>query len=454
MKKVLFITAFLAIGTFANAQTQTIYSQLKLNTVNDGTASDSLVLVQGTDKIVRKIPLSSISSSTEIPSLQEVTNNGNVTSHPIYAKEFRVESNADSLMILNNRYFSIGDLGKDYSGNWNRFFSVFDPNNYDDGFSMYSYNSKETKSIDVTAYAGYVRLSPWFDLDNSKYSNLEIKDNIFYQGSGNKMGTLIGNYTQYFGEAMLGVIEDNLVYRTYNDPEAPDYTNWLRIHPSESRIYLDTEKLVFNELISLTTSGVTEPETIDFPNESGVLLLENRDFAPYGSYSFGGQYGGYAEDLRQFKFETLGNGVDGFNSRFALNINPEEGASLVGSNTTNTTQGIIGVSTADVHMAAVDDIIGNSSYSLTADKATFRFTNVADGCDSYNFLPASRSNASEDSYYYMPTIVGTGYLGIIGQTAPASATATGSVGEIRVTSTYIYVCTATNTWVRAPLATW
>ena len=39
-------------------------------------------------------------------------------------------------------------------------------------------------------------------------------------------------------------------------------------------------------------------------------------------------------------------------------------------------------------------------------------------------------------------------------TAPASATATGVVGEIRWTAGYVYLCTATNTWVRAALATW
>lgn len=39
-------------------------------------------------------------------------------------------------------------------------------------------------------------------------------------------------------------------------------------------------------------------------------------------------------------------------------------------------------------------------------------------------------------------------------TAPASATATGALGEIRITATHIYVCTATNVWVRAALATW
>ena len=44
--------------------------------------------------------------------------------------------------------------------------------------------------------------------------------------------------------------------------------------------------------------------------------------------------------------------------------------------------------------------------------------------------------------------------GAIGTTAPASASATGVVGEIRVTSTFIYTCIATNTWVRGAMATW
>lgn len=37
---------------------------------------------------------------------------------------------------------------------------------------------------------------------------------------------------------------------------------------------------------------------------------------------------------------------------------------------------------------------------------------------------------------------------------PASASATGVKGEVRVDSNYIYVCVATNTWKRASLGTW
>ena len=38
--------------------------------------------------------------------------------------------------------------------------------------------------------------------------------------------------------------------------------------------------------------------------------------------------------------------------------------------------------------------------------------------------------------------------------APATAAATGTVGQIEWDSGFIYVCTATNTWKRAALATW
>ena len=38
--------------------------------------------------------------------------------------------------------------------------------------------------------------------------------------------------------------------------------------------------------------------------------------------------------------------------------------------------------------------------------------------------------------------------------APASASATGTAGDIRYDSNYVYICVATNTWKRAALATW
>ena len=39
-------------------------------------------------------------------------------------------------------------------------------------------------------------------------------------------------------------------------------------------------------------------------------------------------------------------------------------------------------------------------------------------------------------------------------TAPSSATATGTTGEIRIDASYIYICTATNVWKRSAITTW
>ena len=39
-------------------------------------------------------------------------------------------------------------------------------------------------------------------------------------------------------------------------------------------------------------------------------------------------------------------------------------------------------------------------------------------------------------------------------TAPASATATGTAGDVRYDASYVYICTATDTWKRAAITTW
>lgn len=39
-------------------------------------------------------------------------------------------------------------------------------------------------------------------------------------------------------------------------------------------------------------------------------------------------------------------------------------------------------------------------------------------------------------------------------TAPSSASDTGTLGDIRITADYIYICTATDTWKRTAISTW
>ena len=63
---------------------------------------------------------------------------------------------------------------------------------------------------------------------------------------------------------------------------------------------------------------------------------------------------------------------------------------------------------------------------------------------SESVLPSELSGSLKTTQYKLSAL----------NTAPSSSTDTGTIGEIRYTSDYIYVCVATNTWKRMALSTW
>lgn len=105
---------------------------------------------------------------------------------------------------------------------------------------------------------------------------------------------------------------------------------------------------------------------------------------------------------------------------------------------------------------------GRANFLYTSGATAYAISSESNGSLA-NFY-AANTGANGAGFYANAT--GTGSFGGIfkGQrsdlkvgmddTAPSSATDTGQAGEIRVTATYIYVCTATNTWVRAALSSW
>jgi len=52
------------------------------------------------------------------------------------------------------------------------------------------------------------------------------------------------------------------------------------------------------------------------------------------------------------------------------------------------------------------------------------------------------------------SLTGAGEILFSTKAAPSSASDTGTAGEIRIDASYIYVCTATNTWKRTAISTW
>ena len=88
----------------------------------------------------------------------------------------------------------------------------------------------------------------------------------------------------------------------------------------------------------------------------------------------------------------------------------------------------------------------NNDIHVTAEDKT-AWSNKADSTE----LTAHTGNAD----IHVTAADKTAWNGKVSYTAvPASATATGTKGDIAYDSGYMYVCTATNTWKRTALTTW
>lgn len=68
--------------------------------------------------------------------------------------------------------------------------------------------------------------------------------------------------------------------------------------------------------------------------------------------------------------------------------------------------------------------------------------------------PAGSSGATAGTLTTRVEVTGDGQIILSPKAAPSSASDTGTAGEIRFDSSYIYYCTATNTWKRVAIATW
>lgn len=106
-----------------------------------------------------------------------------------------------------------------------------------------------------------------------------------------------------------------------------------------------------------------------------------------------------------------------------------------------------------------DRSLATRSFQLYVDGGAFAFFNHNNSTqpltvtDGGNVLVGTVTNSG-----YKLDVNGTAratqfYLSAL-NTAPASATATGTTGEIRIDASYIYICTATNTWKRSAITTW
>jgi hypothetical protein len=173
-----------------------------------------------------------------------------------------------------------------------------------------------------------------------------------------------------------------------------------------------------------------------------------------------------AEDLAtDIFFLASGGGVEG--------ITPSEGAILMGDwsaaapflvdiATSSTSVGLYADTNGSFLGAfgtASVEVIGfqNTGGAPTDDqKGVIRFANsLAAEYRTSNTAPhVFKVNSVEVARINSDGFVATKFYLSALNTAPASAGATGTAGEVRIDASHIYVCTATNTWKRVAIATW
>jgi hypothetical protein len=85
---------------------------------------------------------------------------------------------------------------------------------------------------------------------------------------------------------------------------------------------------------------------------------------------------------------------------------------------------------------------GSGSTILAIKDSSSNSKVIFEGAGDVQFLGTIKANASSNAFR------------IANSQTPASASATGTAGTIAWDTSYIYVCTATNTWKRAALSTW
>jgi hypothetical protein len=166
-------------------------------------------------------------------------------------------------------------------------------------------------------------------------------------------------------------------------------------------------------------------------------------------------------------------GVNTGNLNTTGSFNTFVGAFAGGNNTTGTNNNYIGRS------AGINATTGSNNIMFGNDAGRFIANGTTPNIICFNSIyigPSTKSLADNQTNQIVighnttglgsnTTVIGTTATTITGLygnirlvsgmgTAPASSTATGTTGDIVVTAGFIYVCTATNTWVRTALTTW
>lgn len=310
------------------------------------------------------------------------------------------------------------------------------------------------------------------------------------QGSVVSEGLLSGLNTSSatVGDPVWLGADGNIIFGIVDKPHAPNHLVFIgivtRVNTNNGEIFVKVQNgFELDELhdVDLKTTVPVNGHVLGY---NGTLWV-NKTIAELGGVPSTRTItiNGVSQDLTENREWNFSPNLDPLefdvNNRTVWNNGPGniESNTFFGQNTTGS-----GASNQDIHITsygsnvlpfgngprntAVGSEINTHPWATATTDGVFMGYNIRPSTSSVNEILIGNNISGTDSNSVVlgNTLItktrlrGQVYMGSIKldamNTAPASATDTGTVGEIRYTATHIYVCTATNTWVRTALDTW
>lgn len=272
--------------------------------------------------------------------------------------------------------------------------------------------------------------------------------------AGEPQMTIIGNsfnakvYGVRLTNCMTSIVSGNLFYSWAGYGAAVDWAG-VRVDGTDSRQVNITDNSINREP---TTTGVTTIG-VDLAAGTGINVTNNHLFA-YNTHvmTTGVKVGAAVTSarLRNNQTTNVTTEVSDAGTNTQIEYWASAGPKFAGSANQELT--VSGSSASFLKMEDTGGGVNDKYVAMVNDGGSWSLWLLNDD-GSLKSVPLSITNGQVATFGGNVVLSGNN-LNMATQNTPASAAATGTKGDIRHDSSFIYVCTATNTWKRVAIATW
>lgn len=428
MKKLLTALFAICLAISVQGQTYTINSQLRLNTVHEGTASDS-ILVRGADKIIKYIPKSDILLGVETPTIQAVLDKGNQSTT-------RLELfNGSNTNIVAGGFAKIANSTSESQSSANEIYTSNLAGKYskltaDAGISLNTSNVANSglifKSDNVTAIRTLQSPNTSGTIATENY--VQSKSPAMYQSSGVPFGnSLVDSFlAENLGREIL--YYDNSASDLYNYDYAA--SDWVKVDKNQLDLkvidsYNGTRLAPKDAALNGYFISKQANQNVGFYAEN----TDNTGNAAQASLTVKGSGALYNNYI----------GMSYYNANYYVTALRNTGAIYSDKP----------VSLMTWNSNPIDFRTGSAFASTTS-----KFKINGDGQLVVGVAPTTNNTINSllgrDTSGNIVTVTNA----LISTAAvPTSSTSSGTKGQIAFDANFAYICTATNTWGRFPLTT-